>query len=294
MEYNFKEDLHSKLTLLENTLDRELSFKPSPYDRVWEAMRYSALDGGKRIRGLLVIAMGQALGSSIDKLLPVAAAVEMVHAYSLIHDDLPCMDDDDLRRGKPSCHRQFDEATAVLAGDGLLTHSFKTIMTADLTDLQKVIIATTLSDSAGANGMIGGQCIDIANEGVSISEDLLNLLHSLKTGALITASCTMGGMVASANEKQLQAIEHYGKALGLAFQIQDDILDVISNEETLGKPIGSDELNNKTTYITLYGIDKAREIHNELFDNGIKTLDECGINTPFIKGLTEKIRNRLY
>jgi len=226
-------------------------------------MRYSALGGGKRLRGVMAMAAAGAVGGREEHALPVAAAVEMIHAYSLIHDDLPCMDDDDLRRGKPTCHRVFGEAMAVLAGDALMTHAF--LVLADLPrsvglDAQRALrIVRELAWASSRYGLVGGQVVDLESEGPEdLPEERRNYIHSHKTGALFSACLVGGGIAGGGREEDLEALREYGRHFGLAFQITDDLLNVTGTEAQLGKPVGSDARRKKATYVTLYGVDGAR------------------------------------
>lgn len=221
----------------------------------------------------------------------LACAIEMIHAYSLIHDDLPCMDDDDFRRGKPSCHKAFGEANALLAGDGLLTLAFETAADAPLSDTQRVEAVRTLAKAAGVRGMIGGQVIDLGCEGKPVDLETLNTLYALKTGALLRASARLGCLAGNAGEELLETADRYARACGLAFQITDDILDVAGDAEKLGKPTGSDEENHKTTYVTLLGLSGARERAREL----IGEAGECVAAIPgneFLLWVAEMILDR--
>ena len=230
-------------------------------------MAYSLLGGGKRIRGCLVLAMCELCGGDPESALPIACAVEMVHAYSLIHDDLPCMDNDTLRRGKPTCHIQFDEATALLAGDALLTHAFTAVNSAyfngTLPADTVLRCISQLARAAGVEGMIGGQMIDIAHGSQPMTPELLEKMHSMKTGALIRASAVMGCLAAGAPRDIVLQADLYAARIGLAFQIVDDILDTTGDSSTLGKST-SDAQNHKTTYVTLYGEENAREMVRRL------------------------------
>lgn len=224
---------------------------------VREAMRYSLLGGGKRIRAALVLEFARLCGVSEETAMPFACAVEMIHAYSLIHDDLPCMDDDDFRRGKPSCHKQFGEARALLAGDGLLTLAFETAVSAPLPGEICARAVGELARAAGYQGMVGGQMLDLEAENHKISLEALQSLYKMKTGALLRVSALLG-CIAGQTPAFEAAAKAYTDALGITFQISDDILDVTSSMEKLGKPVGSDAQNNKTTYVTLLGLDGAR------------------------------------
>ena len=252
---------------IESALPQYLPETDTPQGKVSEAMAYSLLGGGKRIRGCLVLAMCELCGGELESALPIACAVEMVHAYSLIHDDLPCMDNDTLRRGKPTCHIQFDEATALLAGDALLTHAFSAVNSAYFNG---TIPADTvlrcisqLARAAGVEGMIGGQMIDIAHGSQPMTPELLEKMHSMKTGALIRASAVMGCLAAGAPRDIVLQADLYAARIGLAFQIVDDILDATGDSSTLGKST-SDAQNHKTTYVTLYGEENAREMVRRL------------------------------
>ena len=263
---------------------------------VQEAMAYSLLGGGKRIRAVLCLACCCFCGGSVEEAMPFACALEMVHAYSLIHDDLPCMDDDDLRRGKPSCHIQFGEAMAVLAGDGLLTLGFETMLGQYFTGKyppQRVVkAAAELARAIGSKGMIGGQVIDIEHEGKPITGEELNLLHSLKTGALIRASAKIGCIIAGASDDVIARADQYAKNLGLAFQITDDLLDITATEETLGKPIDSDKESQKTTYATLYGLEKSRKIVRELVLEADLAIKGSVLDDPFLYRLADQLAQR--
>lgn len=254
-------------SMIEAALPQYLPPVTLPQGKVCEAMAYSLLDGGKRIRGCLTLAMCELCGGEVQSALPLACAVEMVHAYSLIHDDLPCMDNDDLRRGKPSCHIKFGEGTALLAGDALLTHAFSVASDAyfngTLPAETVLRCVNQLSRAAGVEGMIGGQVIDTAPEEVPMTPEQLEAMHSMKTGALIRSAAVLGCLAAGAPRDVVMQADLYAAKIGLAFQIVDDILDATEESEKLGKST-SDSDNNKTTYITLYGVEKAREMVRRL------------------------------
>lgn len=254
-------------SMIEAALPQYLPPVTLPQGKVCEAMAYSLLDGGKRIRGCLTLAMCELCGGEVQSALPLACAVEMVHAYSLIHDDLPCMDNDDLRRGKPSCHIKFGEGTALLAGDALLTHAFSAASDAyfngTLPADTVLRCVNQLSRAAGVEGMIGGQVIDTAPEEVPMTPEQLEAMHSMKTGALIRSAAVLGCLAAGAPRDVVMQADLYAAKIGLAFQIVDDILDATEESEKLGKST-SDSDNNKTTYITLYGVEKAREMVRRL------------------------------
>lgn len=236
------------------------SFLPrgGSYDGLLEAMSYSLLAGGKRIRPCLTLEFCRVSGGSLERALPVACAVEMLHTYSLIHDDLPCMDDDDLRRGVPSSHRVFGECTAVLAGDALQAEAFGVILRSDLSPEVCLACARCLTEAAGVDGICGGQFLDMIGEGGALTEAQLTELQRRKTGSLLAAACQMGVHAAGGGETQLEAAALYGTALGAAFQIRDDMLDQLADETELGKPLGSDVQSGKTTFMSLYGKEKCQ------------------------------------
>ncbi len=262
--------------------------------QLFSAMRYSVLNGGKRIRPVLTYAAAQAIGEINQDTDLVASAVELIHAYSLIHDDLPAMDDDELRRGKPTCHIAFDEATAILAGDALQSIAFQ-----QLTKLRGVPEGTSLklidclAEAAGAHGMVYGQAIDIAAVDQTLTLDQLEHMHHKKTGAMIVASISMGALATGrATPEQLSALSSYGKAIGLAFQVQDDILDVIGDTQVLGKQQGADEALNKPTYTTLLGLDGAKKKAAQLHHNAVASLTIFDHQADQLRALADYIVNR--
>lgn len=261
--------------------------------KVAEAMAYSISAGGKRIRPVLTAEFCRVCGGAVEAALPAACALEMVHTFSLIHDDLPCMDDDDMRRGKPSCHAAFGEAQALLAGDALLNFAYEVISGGEgITAETKLALITELSKATGVNGMIGGQVIDTTFEGKMTEAELLNM-YSMKTGALLKCACKMGCIAAEAEKEKISAAELYAEKLGLAFQIIDDILDVTGDEKLLGKPIGSDSDNGKTTYVAVNGIENSRMMAGVLTDEALKALDAFE-DTQFLKELTLFLLKRDY
>ncbi|GGC91281.1 farnesyl diphosphate synthase [Thalassobacillus devorans] len=257
------------------------------------SMLYSIRAGGKRLRPILMMAACEAFGGKKKDVLPVAAALEMIHTYSLIHDDLPAMDDDDLRRGQPTNHKKFDEATAILAGDALLTLSFQTIMEAEgLSDIQKVHLVKKLSIASGALGMVAGQLMDMESEGKEIPLENLEQIHHLKTGRLISYALMSGAYIGGANESQLQSLVETADLLGIIFQIQDDILDVSGNAAKLGKPVGSDTINNKSTYPGILGIEGSLKTKN-LYVNRAKTsLREAEVGNTMLFTLIDHLSDR--
>ena len=252
---------------------------------VAEAMWYSLSAGGKRIRPVLVMEFCRVCGGDTKNAEAAACAIEMIHTFSLIHDDLPCMDNDDYRRGKPSCHKAYGEATALLAGDALENLAFGIIADAVIPDNVKVRLVQTLAKAVGVNGMIGGQVIDTEYEGKNIPEEMLLRMYSMKTSALLKAACLMGCICAEADEEKMTAAIKYAENLGLAFQIIDDILDITGNEQQLGKPIGSDAANGKITYASLNGLEKSNSYAAKLTENALDSLSAFE-NTEFLKELT--------
>ena len=252
-----------------------------------EAMRYSLEAGGKRVRPRLVLEFAKLCGGSEEAALPFACAVEMIHTYSLIHDDLPCMDDDDLRRGKPSNHKVYGEDIALLAGDALLTLAFQTIASdraAQLAgDRACRLAGQTLARYAGAVGMVGGQVIDLKSENTNAPLEVLREMDEKKTACLIQAACELGCIAANAEEDKRRAAALYGESIGVAFQIQDDILDQTSSDEELGKPVGSDNENSKSTYVSLLGIERCRELVDELTAQAIEALSAFDADTAPLK-----------
>ena len=257
-------------------------------------MRYSLLTGGKRLRPVLVLEACRLCGGAVEDALPFAGAIEMVHTYSLIHDDLPCMDDDDLRRGRPTNHKVFGEANAVLAGDGLLTAAFETMLAPGqkLPPERVLEAAGILARAAGGRGMVGGQVLDMAGEGRALGLTEVEELQRLKTGALIRAAVEMGCAVAGGAEEQREALCRYADCLGLAFQIQDDILDVVGDEATLGKPIGSDVRSDKTTFVALKGLADCRILVAELTDRAVEALAPFGSEAESLRGLAQSLAGR--
>jgi len=251
---------------VEAALERSLPPRDQAPQRLHEAMRYAVLGGGKRVRPLLAFAAGAATGASHERVTPIACAVELIHAYSLVHDDMPCMDDDVLRRGRPTVHVEFDEATALLVGDALQAAAFELIADAPAgsdrgTQLELVRL---LALASGSRGMAGGQAIDLASVGKSLTLPELEFMHILKTGALIRASVTMGAHCGAPTPAELERLDHYAKLIGLAFQVVDDTLDAAASTATLGKTAGKDADRGKPTYVTVLGLERARELAEEL------------------------------
>ena len=286
-------------SLIEENLYRYFEETLPQYKTLFDSMEYSVKNGGKRVRPLLTLLFYNACGKDdVLKVMPMAEAVEFIHTYSLIHDDLPCMDNDDFRRGKPSNHKVYGEAIALLAGDGLLTAAFERISSwslAGLYDAETAIKAINeLSVYVGSRGMIGGQIIDISNENNPDADyETLQLMDNLKTGCLISVACALGCIGAGASDDLVNSAKTFGEKLGLAFQIKDDILDVTSSLEKLGKMTGSDKENNKSTYVTLLGIEKCEELVRKLTDEALEALSAFP-NNKLIKEYANYLQNREY
>ena len=257
-----------------------------------DAMRYSLLAGGKRIRPMLVLEFCRIAGGDTELAMPVACAIEMLHTYSLIHDDLPCMDNDDLRRGKPTNHKVFGECTAVLAGDTLQAEAFGTILRSALPADRKAACAEILAGAVGLDGMSGGQFLDMQWEGRKLTEQELTEINSRKTGALLVAACQMGVAAAGGSTAMLDAAGHFGAAIGMAFQIRDDVLDVISTAEVLGKPIGSDAQESKNTYMALMGQEGCEKTIANLTSFAKQVLSEAFDDTDFLCALADALSTR--
>ncbi len=282
--------------LVEKNLSKYISKIKNAPRILTDAMDYSLQAGGKRVRPILLMATAEAFGKKAQDVLPAACAVEMLHTYSLIHDDLPCMDDDDMRRGKPSNHKVYGEATALLAGDALQSLAFETMLSDEAVKAvgadKAARAAGALARAIGAYGMVGGQIIDLAYENKSADEEIIREMHRKKTGALIRAACEIGCIIGGADESQIKAAQDYAESIGLAFQIVDDILDVTSDEKTLGKPIGSDADNSKSTFVTLYGVKKCVELVNELTDRAVNSLNVFSGDTSSLKELAYSLAKR--
>lgn len=284
------------LALVNDNLSQHLPSKDILQKSVVDAMEYSLDAGGKRIRPVLTLAFCEACGGYVENALPFACAVEMVHTYSLIHDDLPCMDNDFLRRGRPANHIANGEAMALLAGDALLTRAFEVMLCDGTTKLvgaeATVQAAGCLARSIGVLGMIGGQVVDLESEGKILTQSALDKMHKLKTGALITAAAKMGCIAAQADKNQILAAENYANSIGLAFQIMDDILDVTSTSAELGKNVGSDLAARKSTYVSCLGLEKSKRMLLHLTENAVKSLDVFGAKKEFLKTLAVNLSKR--
>lgn len=279
---------------IEIVLDKRLSAsEQTSSTRLLEAMRYATLGGGKRLRALLVYATGQALNAKNQNMDVAAAAVEMIHAYSLVHDDMPVMDDDDLRRGRPTCHKAFDEATALLVGDALQSLAFETLCHSTMSPAQQVGMIKRLAQASGVFGMAGGQAIDLESVGQKLDINALQSMHKLKTGALIRASVVLGALSAGdCDPETLARLERYADCIGLAFQVQDDVLDVIADTETLGKTQGADIALNKPTYPALLGLEKAQQKAVALIEKALGQLAELPFDTEALAALAQFVVKR--
>ncbi|MDP4144805.1 MAG: polyprenyl synthetase family protein [Bacillota bacterium] len=284
---------------LKNQVDNWLNdyFKNrNSYNKIiYESMAYSLNIGGKRVRPLLSIYTYNMFKNEYEKVLPIACAIEMIHTYSLIHDDLPCMDNDDLRRGSPTNHKVYGDAIAVLAGDGLLTEAMNIMFNYCKQAGERALEACSIiTNSSGAEGMVGGQVVDIISEGKLIPLEQLEYMHSKKTGELIRASIIAGAILGDASNSEIELLGEYGSKLGLAFQIKDDILDILGDTEVLGKPAKSDEENNKTNFITLHGIDKCVELCNDLTKECLYILKSLYRDTSHLEEFTKFLLNRKF
>jgi geranylgeranyl diphosphate synthase type II len=291
MAFDFEQYYDSRKKLVNNFLEKRMEKRG--ISNVDDTMKYSLLAGGKRLRPILLMATADALGANGYDYLPAACALEMIHTYSLIHDDLPCMDNDDYRRGRLTNHKVFGEAMALLAGDGLLTLAFEVMSeqrNVKPSTLVEVIHETAMC--AGNFGMVGGQALDLEAEGKKISAKELKTLHEGKTGAMFIAAIRGGAHLAGATDEQLLALTHFAELIGLAFQIEDDILDVTGTQEELGKPIGSDDKNEKSTYVTLYGLDKAREMSEQTTQEALQCLDMFGEKAEALRELAKMMCHR--
>ncbi|NRA60672.1 MAG: (2E,6E)-farnesyl diphosphate synthase [Psychrobium sp.] len=270
-------------------LATKLNDMPQNDPTLHQAMTYGLLLGGKRIRPFLVYSVGQMFGASLNELDDAAGSVEAIHAYSLIHDDLPAMDDDDLRRGQPTCHIKYDEATAILAGDALQTFAFELLCQSAHSPVTQIAMIKSLSQASGYQGMCGGQALDVAatNQQVSLSE--LEQIHRFKTGALISAAVELGAIAGGANTQELCVLRQFSKNIGLAFQVQDDILDIISDTATLGKPQGSDLAANKSTYPALLGLEQAQLKAAALIEQAISSLEELPYDSQLLQDFAQYI-----
>lgn len=288
-----KTQWNERIKLIEAALLKELGAETALVPRLAESMEYSLMAGGKRLRPILVMAAADAVGARGTDFVQAACGIEMIHTYSLIHDDLPAMDNDDYRRGKLTNHKVFGEALAILAGDALLTQAFEVILRQQGVPAQVLLeVLREMSIAAGPNGMVGGQVIDMLSEGKRISMDELRKMHMGKTGALFRAAIRSGAILGGASEAQLAALTTYADCFGLAFQITDDILDVVGDEAVIGKPVGSDERNEKSTYVTLTSLDEAKKLAADTVQQALEALEIFGDEAKFLRDLVKMLLER--
>lgn len=291
---NCKEQLSMKAKEIDGYLQKSLPQQSEYPSEIFEAMRYSIFAGGKRLRPVLLLSACEALGGETEKAVDFACAIEMIHTYSLIHDDLPAMDNDDYRRGRLTSHKKFGEATAILAGDGLLHHAFEIMANACVKDcsIQTVKAMQAIAHGAGVYGMLSGQVVDVLSEGKQIDEQTMYFIHKNKTAAMLQGALKAGAILAGATQQQVEIMEQAGEKIGVAFQIADDILDITSTLEELGKPVHSDEKNEKNTYVTMYGIEKSQQMVETLSQQAISLFQTLGEKADFLVELTKYLIDR--
>lgn len=293
---NYKSRKQEKVQEIEEVLKKYLPEQSGHQKQIMEAMEYSLMAGGKRLRPMLMKETYALFGGQTQVVEPFMAALEMIHTYSLVHDDLPAMDDDDYRRGRKTTHVVYGEAMGILAGDALLNYAFETAAKAfDMFSENSLVIGKALkvlAGKAGIYGMIGGQVVDVASAGEAVSKEVLDFIYELKTSALIESAMMIGAILAGAGEEEVKKVETIAKNVGIAFQIQDDILDVTSTAEVLGKPVLSDEKNEKTTYVTLVGVEKAKEYVEKISNEAIELLGDFEVKNPFLEELLKELIHR--
>ena len=293
---NYKSRKQEKVQEIEEVLKKYLPEQSGHQKQIMEAMEYSLMAGGKRLRPMLMKETYALFGGQTQVVEPFMAALEMIHTYSLVHDDLPAMDDDDYRRGRKTTHVVYGEAMGILAGDALLNYAFETAAEAfDMLPENSLVIGKALkvlAGKAGIYGMIGGQVVDVASAGEAVSKEVLDFIYELKTSALIESAMMIGAILAGAGEEEVKKVETIAKNVGIAFQIQDDILDVTSTAEVLGKPVLSDEKNEKTTYVTLVGVEKAKEYVEKISNEAIELLGDFEVKNPFLEELLKELIHR--
>ena len=288
-----KTQWNERIKLMEAALLKELGAETALVPRLAESMEYSLMAGGKRLRPILVMAAADAVGARGTDFVQAACGIEMIHTYSLIHDDLPAMDNDDYRRGKLTNHKVFGEALAILAGDALLTQAFEVILRQQGVSAEVLVqVLKEMSIAAGPNGMVGGQVIDMLSEGKRISMEELRKMHMGKTGALFRAAIRSGAILGGASEAKLAALTTYADCFGLAFQITDDILDVVGDEAVIGKPVGSDERNEKSTYVTLTSLEEAKKLAADTVQQALDALEVFGDEAKFLRDLVKMLLER--
>ncbi|MGL5755061.1 MAG: polyprenyl synthetase family protein [Paraclostridium sp.] len=294
---NFKYELKNRVNNIELLLSEYMPKEEGFQKNIFEAMNYSLKAGGKRLRPILTLEACKLVGGNEKDAIPFAVAIEMIHTYSLIHDDLPALDNDDLRRGKPTNHKVYGEAMAILAGDGLLNYAYEIMLRESIgkSDASKYLNAINeIAKASGVDGMIGGQVVDIESEGKLIDMDKLDFIHMNKTAAIIVGCMRAGAIIGGASEQQLENITRYAKNIGLSFQIVDDILDIVGDEAKLGKNVGSDIENDKSTYPSLIGLDESKKIANNLIEEAKLSIGKVNENREFLNGLADYIVAREY
>lgn len=293
----FKQHLKEKASFIENVLKEYMPKEEGYQKTVIEAMNYSLSAGGKRLRPILTLEACKVVGGNEEEAIPFAIAIEMIHTYSLIHDDLPALDNDDLRRGRATNHKVYGEAMGILAGDALLNYAFEVMLAGSINkeNPEKYLKAINeIAKGAGIYGMIGGQVVDVESENKQIEKEKLDYIHMNKTAAMMVGCMRAGATIGGANSEQMEEITKYAKNIGLSFQIVDDILDIVGDEAKLGKKVGSDIENHKSTYPSLLGLDKSKEIAHNLIDEAKKSIEKLSDNVDFLKGLAEYIIDREY
>ncbi|HBH1340917.1 polyprenyl synthetase family protein [Clostridioides difficile] len=293
----FKQCLKEKASFVEKVLKEYMPKEEGYQKTVIEAMNYSLSAGGKRLRPILTLEACKIVGGNEDEAIPFAIAIEMIHTYSLIHDDLPALDNDDLRRGRPTNHKVYGEAMGILAGDALLNYAFEVMLAGSINkeNPEKYLKAINeIAKGAGIYGMIGGQVVDVESENKQIEKEKLDYIHMNKTAAMMVGCMRAGATIGGANSEQMEEITKYAKNIGLSFQIVDDILDIVGDEAKLGKKVGSDLENHKSTYPSLLGLDKSKEIAHNLIDEAKKSIEKLSDDVDFLKGLAEYIIDREY
>ncbi len=295
MTFDLKSYISNQNELINGFLESAIPEKNQD-QRIVAAMKYSLMAGGKRLRPVLCVAAAEAVGGEPTDALPAAGALEMVHTYSLIHDDLPAMDDDELRRGKPTCHVAFDEATAILAGDALLTLAFQILSSVEISNASHAAawlkVIRTIASAAGYGGMIQGQMLDISSEGRTLTMAELESMHHLKTGALIAASLRCGAIIGGANDEQLTSLERYANNTGLAFQVADDILNVEGDPELMGKAVGTDQLREKSTYPSILGLKESKELAHHLVHKALQAIENFDNRSDALRAIAKYIIER--
>lgn len=292
---DFKSSLNNKVKYVEDILKKYMPKEEGYQKTVLEAMNYSLIAGGKRLRPVLTLEAYKIVGGTGEEAIPFAVAIEMIHTYSLIHDDLPALDNDDLRRGRPTNHKVYGEAMAILAGDALLNYAYEIMLKGSLgkENPEKYLRAIyEVASHAGIYGMIGGQVVDVESEDIQIDKEKLDFIHNNKTAAMIVGCMRAGAIIGGADDKKLKSITDYAENIGLAFQIVDDILDILGDESKLGKKVNSDIENNKSTYPSLLGIDKSRDISRELISSAKSNIGEIFEDVEFLNGLADYIISR--